>query len=73
MPLSLAARPSISDAERKQLVDLGPHRSSPRYIVLRINIVLGAAEGLANLVLARTLFHFSADGADSTYAAFSLS
>lgn len=34
---------------------LGRHRSSPRGIVLRIDIVLGAAEGLANRVLARNL------------------
>src|SRR5438270_9361628 len=31
------------------------HRSTPRGIVLRINIVLGAAEGMANRLLARKL------------------
>jgi transposase len=55
MPLPPAAGLSLSDAERKQLVALGHHRSSPRGIVLRISIVLGAAEGLANRVLARKL------------------
>jgi transposase len=55
MPLPPAAGLSLSDAERKQLMALGRHRSSPRGIVLRIDIVLGAAEGLANRVLARNL------------------
>src|SRR3982075_1975347 len=55
MPLPPAAKLGLSDAERKQLIALGRHRSSPRGIVLRINIVLGAAEGLANRVLARKL------------------
>jgi len=55
MPLPPAAGLSLSDAVRKQLVALGRHRSSPRFIVLRINIILGAAEGLANRVLARKL------------------
>jgi hypothetical protein len=50
-PVSLA----LSEAERKELVALGRQRSSPRGIVLRINIVLGAAEGLANRVVARKL------------------
>jgi len=35
---------------------LARHRRSPRGIVLRIEIVLGAAEGLANRVLARRLY-----------------
>lgn len=55
MPLPPAVRLAISDAERKQLAALGRHRSSPRGIVLRIEIVLGAADGLANRVLARKL------------------
>jgi transposase len=55
MPLPPATGLVLSDAERKQLVALGRHRSSPRGIVLRINIVLGAAEGLANRILARKL------------------
>jgi transposase len=55
MPLPPAAGLVVSNAERKHLVALGRHRSSPRGIVLRIEIVLGAAEGLANRVLARKL------------------
>jgi transposase len=55
MPLPPAAGLTLSDAERKQLVALGRQRSSPRGIVLRINIVLSAAEGLANRVVARKL------------------
>ena len=55
MPLPPAAGLALSNAERKQLVAIGRHRSSPRGIVLRIEIVLGAAQGLANRVLARKL------------------
>src|ERR1700689_3089458 len=55
MPLPPAARLALSEAERKELVALGRQRSSPRGMVLRINIVLGAAEGLANRILARRL------------------
>jgi transposase len=55
MPLPPAARLALSEAERKELVALGRQRSSPRGMVLRINIVLGAAEGLANRVVARKL------------------
>ena len=55
MPLPPAAGLALSEAERKELVALGRQRSSPRGIVLRINIVLGAAEGLANRVVARKL------------------
>jgi transposase len=55
MPLPPAAGLALSEAERKQLMALGRQRSAPRGIVLRINIVLGAAEGLANRVLARRL------------------
>jgi transposase len=55
MPLPAAAGLALGDSERKQLMAISRHRSSPRGIVLRINIVLGAAEGLANRVLAREL------------------
>src|SRR5947199_9161194 len=55
MPLPPAAGLSLSEADRKQLKGISRHRSTPRGIVLRINIVLGAAEGLANRVLARKL------------------
>src|SRR5205823_14256274 len=55
MPLPPAVKLALSNAERKQLTAFGRHRSSPRGIVLRVDIVLGAADGLANRVLARKL------------------
>src|SRR5580700_6889407 len=55
MPLPPSARLSLSEIERKQLMAIGHHRSSARGVVLRIDIVLGAAEGLANRILARRL------------------
>lgn len=45
----------MSEAERNQLKAIRRRRSTPRGIVLRINIVLGAADGIANRVLARRL------------------
>lgn len=55
MPLPAAGRLAVGDSERKELTAISRHRSSPRGIVLRSNIILGAAEGLANRVLARKL------------------
>jgi hypothetical protein len=55
MPLPAAAGLALDDADRKQLMAIRQHRSAPRGMVLRINIILGAAEGLANRVLARRL------------------
>jgi transposase len=55
MPLPPAAGLSVSEGDRKQLKAMSRDRSTPRGIVLRINILLGAAEGLANRVLARRL------------------
>jgi transposase len=55
MPLPAAPRLGLSDPERNQLLAISRHRSTPRGIVLRINIVLGAGEGVANHVLARRL------------------
>lgn len=55
MPLPSAAALHLTASERKQLVAIGRQRSTPRGIVLRINIILGAAEGTANRVLARKL------------------
>lgn len=54
MPLP-AARLVLSEADRKELKALIRHRSTPRGVVLRIKIVLGAADGLANRQLAREL------------------
>jgi transposase len=55
MPLPSAAALELSASERKQLMAIGRQRITPRGIVLRINIVLGAADGIANRVLARNL------------------
>lgn len=55
MPLPAAPKLGLSDPERKRLLAISRHRSTPRGIVLRINVVLGAAEGVANHVLARRL------------------
>jgi transposase len=55
MPLPPAAKLVLTDGQRKQLLTMSRHRSTPRGILLRLNIVLGAAEGLANRVLARKL------------------
>jgi transposase len=55
MPLPPAPKLVLTDSERMQLLALSRHRSTPRGIVLRSNIVLGAAAGVANHVLARNL------------------
>ena len=55
MPLPPAPKLSLADSDRKQLLEISRHRSTPRGIVLRVDIVLGAAEGIANHVLARNL------------------
>jgi len=46
MPLPPAAGLKVSNSDRQQLRAISRHRSTPRGIVMRINIVLGAAEGL---------------------------
>ena len=55
MPLPAAPRLNLTESERKQLLAISRHRGTPRGIVLRINIVIGAADGMANHVLARSL------------------
>ena len=55
MPLPPAPKLYLTDSDRKQLLEISRHRSTPRGIVLRVDIVLGAAEGIANHVLARNL------------------
>jgi len=55
MPLPAAPNLPLSESERMQLLALSRHRSTPRGIVPRLNIVLGAAEGIANHALARKL------------------
>jgi len=55
MPLPSAAPLTLSEADRKRLVTLTRQRSTPGGLVVRINIILWAADGIANRVLARTL------------------
>lgn len=55
MPLPPASKLILTDPERRRLQAISRHRSTPRGIALRVNILLGAAEGVANHVLARKL------------------
>src|SRR5438045_4092229 len=55
MPLPPASKLVLSDRERRQLQAISRHRNTPGGIALRVNILLGAAEGTANHVLARDL------------------
>lgn len=55
MPLPAAPKLVLTESERKQLLALSGHRGTPKGIVLRVNIVLGASEGIANHLLARNL------------------
>ena len=55
MPLPPAPKLDVTESDRKELVALSRQRSIPRGILLRVNIVLGAAEGRANHLLAREL------------------
>jgi transposase len=55
MPLPPASKLALTETERNQLLAITRHRATPRGVALRLNIVLGAAEGTANHVLARKL------------------
>jgi len=55
MTRTVASPLLLGSADRNELLDIRQHRSTPQSIVLRINIVLGAAEGHANHALAREL------------------
>jgi transposase len=55
MPLPPASKLVLTDSQRRELEAVSHHRSTPKGIVLRVNIVLAAADGLANHVLARNL------------------
>jgi transposase len=55
MPLPPAPPLAVAEADRKELVALSRQRSIPRGILLRVNIVISAAEGRANHLLARDL------------------
>jgi DNA-binding NarL/FixJ family response regulator len=50
-----AARLVLSEGDKKRLLRIGRHRSTPRGIVLRVEIVRAAAEGMANRAIARKL------------------
>ena len=55
MPLPPAPKLSLMESDRQQLREIRRHRSPPPGIVLRVDIVLGAGEGIVNPVLARNL------------------
>lgn len=55
MPLPAALPLVLTDSERRRLTALSRGRSTPRGILLRINIVLEAANGLPNRAIARKL------------------
>jgi transposase len=55
MPLPAAPKLALSNSDRRELMELSSHRSTPRGIGLRIDIVLRAGEGIANHVIARDL------------------
>src|SRR5689334_20567687 len=55
MPLPPASKLVLTAPERRPLQAISRQRSTPRGIALRVNILLGAAEGTANHVLARDL------------------
>lgn len=55
MPFAPASALEVSDAERRELSLLTGSRAAPQGIAMRARIVLGAAAGVANKVLARQL------------------
>ncbi len=55
MPLPPAPKLVLDSCERRHLLAVSDNRSTPRGIVLRAQIVLGAADGIANHELARRL------------------
>lgn len=55
MPLPPAAKLNVSESEKRRLREISRNRSTPKGVVIRAEIVLGAAKGIANRVLARDL------------------
>jgi transposase len=55
MPRAPAAALVVTDEERRELVRFTASRSVPQSVALRARIVLGAADGVGNKVLARQL------------------
>src|ERR1700720_2492649 len=55
MPSAPASALDVSKADRRELSVLTGSRAAPQGIAMRARIVLGAADGVANKVLARQL------------------
>jgi transposase len=55
MPLPAAPKLVLSNSDRKLLLEMSCHRGTPRGIVVRVEIVLSAADGIANHTIARNL------------------
>src|SRR4029079_6415148 len=55
MPFAPASALEVSDTERQELSLLTSSRAAPQGVAMRARIVLGAADGVANKVLARQL------------------
>jgi transposase len=55
MPCAPAPALGISDEDRQELLQVIGLRSAPQSVALRVRIVLGAADGIGNKVLARQL------------------
>src|SRR6202012_3074 len=55
MPLPAAPKLVLSSSDHKQLLELSGYRSTPRGIALRVEIILSAADGIANHAIARNL------------------
>jgi transposase len=55
MPRPPADPLRLSNSEQNDLHEIGRHRATPQSVVLRVKIILGAAEGVPNKALARQL------------------
>ena len=55
MPGPAAVPLVLSEAEKKQLLQISRHCSTPRGVLLRIEIVQAAAQGIANRAIAHRL------------------
>ena len=55
MPGPVAAKLVLSEAERRELIEISRYRGTPQGILLRVSVVLGAAAGTPNRALAREL------------------
>ena len=55
MPFVPASGLEVSETDRRELAVLSGSRAAPQGVAIRARIVLGAADGVANKVLARQL------------------